>query len=317
MGNGRFPDFLLIGAAKAGTTSLFHYLQQHPAIFGSATKEPQFFLCGEPDGLTPEPDGTLRPGAGARDVVNVREVVGRVDRYMELFAGAAATQWAGEASPPYLYDPQAPRRIAARIPNVRLLAILRNPVDRAFSHYQRSFELGTEPMLSFEDAIGLEDIGAPDYYAGQRHYLRMGFYFRQISRFLEWFPPDRLHVCFLEDLNRDPDQVVRHALEFLGVRADVALDVRTHHNTTTVPSHRRLHRFLSQRHPMKEALKAWLPPRLVESGRILTTSMRSATVATTPPALSVATRRRVTALYEADIAGLERLLDRDLAGWRR
>lgn len=311
---GRLPDFVIIGAGKAGTTSLFSYLRQHPAVFASSPKEPQFFLFGEPDGLTPGPDGVARPRAGLLNVVNARETVGSLDAYVRLFAAARKDQLAGEASPPYLYDPNAPRRMAARIPHARLLAILRDPVARAFSHYQRSFELGTESCVRFEEAVGLEDVAAPDYYSGSRHYLRMGFYHRQLVRFLAWFPRAQLYVCLQDDLRQDPGRVLREAFRFLGLHDDVRLDFTERHNTTAVPRLRHLHRFLSRPHPLKDAVKRVLPPALRAKGVKLAATVREAN-ATGTAVLSERTRHELTALFEPDVRQLETLLDRDLSAW--
>src|SRR5215218_4707583 len=120
------PNFLIIGAGKSGTTSLYHYLGQHPEVFMSPMKEPKFF-CFEGE----------RPnfrGPGDDEEIN-RKCVTTIDAYRALFDGVACEKAVGEASSMYLYYPKAPERIDHHVAGVRLIAVLRNPVDRAYSSY--------------------------------------------------------------------------------------------------------------------------------------------------------------------------------------
>jgi len=123
-----FPHFFLVGAPKAGTSALHAALAQHPQLFLSAVKEPKFFLC---DGAPPDPLGQRGPG----DAHSAQEWVWRRDRYEALFAGAPAGALRGESTPFYLYDRAAHRRIAQRVPDAKLVAIVRDPVDRAYSNW--------------------------------------------------------------------------------------------------------------------------------------------------------------------------------------
>jgi hypothetical protein len=199
------PDFLILGAQKAGTTALYAYLRQHPDVTGPVWKEVSFF-----DRHWARGDAWYRGNFPLR--VRAR--------------GAAV----GEASPSYLFHPLAPERVRALVPGARLIALLRNPVDRAFSHFQHEVALGREP-LSFEDALDREDErmdgelermrADPRYFsrAWWNHtYVARGRYAEQLERWLASFPREQLLVVVTDDLRDDADATYRRVLDFLGVQ---------------------------------------------------------------------------------------------------
>jgi hypothetical protein len=200
------PDFLVIGAQKAGTTALYAYLRWHPAIFGPSWKEVSFF------------DRHWARGVGwYRGQFPSRARVGRRP-------GARV----GEASPSYLFHPLAPERVRATIPAARLIAILRDPVDRAFSHYQHEVALGREP-LSFEEALEREEertrgeterLAADPAYFGWAWwnwtYRARGLYAEQLERWWAAFPREQLLVLTNEELAGDPASTYARVLDFVG-----------------------------------------------------------------------------------------------------
>jgi len=204
------PDFLVIGAQKAGTTALYAYLVRHPAIVGPSWKEVSYFdrhyARGEAwyRGNFPT---KLRHAVAARR------------------SGARAI--AGEASPSYLFHPSAPERVAALVPNARLIALVRNPIDRALSHYHHEVALGRE-SLSFEDALAQEDermrgelerMRDPRYFSHawwNYTYASRGLYADQLERWLAVFPREQLLVVPSEDLLDRPAETYARVLEFLG-----------------------------------------------------------------------------------------------------
>lgn len=215
------PDYLIVGAARAGSTSLYEYLVRHPAVLPALVKEVHYFTGGYHHGVS-----WYRahfPLAARRRLTALRH-------------GAALT---GEATPYYLFHPAAPMRIKALIPNVKLLAVLRDPVQRALSHYQHERRLGVE-SLSFEAAIDAEgdrigsgevsDLGRldddPDYAFRHQNfaYLARGRYAEQLERFLEYFPPSQLMVIRSEDLFAQPTVVYRQATDFLDLAPRPLLD---------------------------------------------------------------------------------------------
>jgi len=196
------PDFLVIGAQKAGTTALYSYLRAHPAITGPSWKEVSFF------------DRHWARGVGW---------------YRGNFPLRAGERRVGEASPSYLLHPRAPERARSVVPDTKLIALLREPGARAYSHYHHEVSLGREP-LSFEDALAAEEertageverMGAdPTYFSRawwDHTYLERGRYGEQLERWLAVFPPQQLLVLTTEELAADTATAYGRVLAFLGV----------------------------------------------------------------------------------------------------
>jgi hypothetical protein len=197
------PDFLILGAQKAGTTALYAYLRWHPQIGGPSFKEVSFF----------------------------DRHYARGERWYRAHMPLRRRGIVGEASPSYLFHPLAPERVASMLPGARLIALLRNPVDRAFSHYQHEVALGREP-LSFEDAIDREDermqgelermLDDPSYFSHawwNYTYLARGRYAEQLERWFASFPREQLLVLLTEELAADTAATYRRVLDFLRVEA--------------------------------------------------------------------------------------------------
>jgi hypothetical protein len=207
---GVLPTFLLIGAQRSGTTSLFHDLCLHPHVVGSTVKEVHFFDHEYARGL---------------DWYRAFFLPGR--RSARARRKGAAVM-AGEATPYYLFHPGVPRRVAEAIPDVRLLVILRNPVDRAYSHYRKSVAQRVE-QLSFEGALAAEErrlggverrLVEPGHRSFQhRHhsYVARGLYAEQLERWFALFPRERFLVLRAEDFFSRPDDTYSTVLDFLGV----------------------------------------------------------------------------------------------------
>jgi hypothetical protein len=217
------PDFLIIGAARSGTTSLFHYLAGHPQIAVPETKEIHFFDLQYEKGI-----------AWYLDCVGKSAKENR--------SGASSTV-RGEATPSYVFHPHAIPRIKADLPNVKVLALLRNPVDRAYSHYWHMVRLGHE-TLPFETAIAheperlageLEKVEADASYKSDalvRHsYLLRGIYADQISRVFRYFPRGQVMILKSEDLYTDPQRIFDQVTEFLGIERSA---IAGPHNMTAV-----------------------------------------------------------------------------------
>jgi hypothetical protein len=196
------PDFLIIGAQKAGTTALYAYLRRHPAITGPSWKEVSYFDRHYARGLS---------------------------WYRGNFPNLlrARGELVGEASPSYLFHPLAPQRVKELLPEARLVALVRNPVDRALSHYNHEVALGREP-LSFEDALAAEEDrlqgedarlrADPRYFSSEwwsHTYKARGRYAEQLEHWLELFPREQLLVLPSEDLLGEPERAHAQVLEFL------------------------------------------------------------------------------------------------------
>ncbi|MDY6940481.1 MAG: sulfotransferase [Cyanobacteriota bacterium] len=192
----RLPDYLIIGSAKSGTTTLYKYLCRHPQIYMSRVKEPEFF---------------------ARDENYARGM----DWYGSLFLDAKPDQICGEASTIYTRSPQfpqAPSRIARALPNVKFIYLMRNPVDRAFSHYAHQIKTAqnTKTQLVVRETFE-EALKKPNCLLDSSHYLY------QIECYLEFFPRESFLFLLMEDVIQDTESTLQKVCQFLNVDSEIDL----------------------------------------------------------------------------------------------
>ncbi len=200
------PDFLIIGAQKCGTSSLFYYLSQHPDLSLPNVKEIHFFDLNYKKGW---------------------------EWYQDFYTKAKITdrKLTGEASPYYLFHPLVPERVFKHLPKVKIIVLLRNPIDRAYSHYRHQIKLGNEPIQSFEEAIVNEELRISaeeeklklgimnESLAHRRYsYKSRGFYSLQIERWLKFFPMSQMLFIKSEDLFEHPKAVLNEVYDFLKIR---------------------------------------------------------------------------------------------------
>lgn len=208
------PEFLIIGGQRCGTTSLYNYLGGHPSVRTPLVKEPHFFT-----GQWPRGTGWYR----AQFALRPRRRAGR--------HGDPGRAQTFEATPYYLFHPCAPERAARVLPDAKLIVLLRDPVERAYSHYQHSVRQGMESM-SFPEALALEEtrlhgeedrLRADSRYHGTNHrvfsYTSRGFYADQLERWLLHYPRESLLILRSEDLFADPAARFAEILRFLGLPA--------------------------------------------------------------------------------------------------
>lgn len=205
------PDFVVIGVQRGGTTSLYRYLVAHPDVVAAFRKEVHYF-----------DRNFFRPHRWYRAHFPLRRVGGRT------VGRPGRVPLSGEASPYYIAHPRVPARLAGLLPEARLIALLRNPVDRAYSQYQMNRRRGQEPCETFEAAIAAEparlredlaDLPSDRPWSGPAHrhfsYVTRGFYAEQIERWWQHFPRDRMLVLRSEDLYADPGSVLGRVFAWL------------------------------------------------------------------------------------------------------
>ncbi len=201
------PDFFIIGAPKAGTTALHVALAPHPQLFLSPVKEPKFFLT----------DGPPRTRAGPGVEHSNSTYIWRREEYEQLFAGASPGTLRGESTTLYLSDMEAHRRLHDLVPSARLIAVLRDPVDRAHSNWTHNRSVGLERERDFLAACALEEERHRLGWSPMWSYLRLGRYGEQIENLLRYFPTDQLLLLRYSDLCDEPQRSVERVCEFLGV----------------------------------------------------------------------------------------------------
>lgn len=298
------PNFLIIGAQMSGITSTYRYLGEHPDIYVSPMKGTRFFAC---EGMTP---GYFR-GPGDERVIS-RGTITDLGAYQAHFSASSGERAVGEASPIYLYYPRAAERIRHYVPGAKLIALLRNPIDRAYSAYALMVGYGRE-RLAFPDALKAEAKRIEDRWHPIWHYRNRGFYHAQLSRFIGLFGRDQLRVYLYDDLTADPLGTMQNIFRFLGVDDSFAPDTSRWHETRNYPRNRALHAFVERPNPLKSTLRPLLPREL----RNRISANLSRRVRTDPPPMPEDTRTQLTEAYRDDILRLQELIGRDLSGWLR
>ncbi|MEX0427193.1 sulfotransferase [Nocardioides sp. DS6] len=216
VGPDRGPDFLIIGAPKAGTTALHSALAQHPQVFMSQPKEPKYFLCDD----APPPHWR-----GPGDQHSQQEWVWHGDDYARLFADAPEDRVRGESTPFYLWSRGAHRRIADALPEARLIAVVRDPIDRAYSNWMHLWCDGLEPVSDFLTAFSLQDQRVRDGWAPFWRYRELGMYGEQLAHLHQHVDPERVLLLRYKELVDDPSGAVDTACRFLGIETGLVTSI--------------------------------------------------------------------------------------------
>ena len=298
------PDFFVIGAPKAGTTALHGALARHPQLFLSPVKEPKFFLC---DGPPPTQGG---PG----DAHSYREWIWRRDDYERLFDGAPAGTLRGESTPLYLADPDAMERIRRTVPDARLIAILRDPVDRAYSNWAHLWADGLETVDNFTAACAVEDQRRAAGWAPFWRYLETGLYGRQLSHVYQLFPPEQVLVLRYKWLVEEPARTLDAVCRFLGVEEGVLHEAPAQ-NVGTYVSPTRTTRILQEAMRAGAAVGRLFPPKVWRRASVPLLWL----IQRTPrhrPELAPEERAELIDYFSDDIKVVEELTGWDLSQWR-
>lgn len=286
---------------KAGTTALYQMLEAHPEVYMSPVKEPNFFAFAGQDldfqaPLDQRPEG-----------VNHTSITDRA-AYERLFDAASPSQPRGEASHTSLYWPAAAENIERLVPDARLVAILRNPVDRAYSEYMHFRRDGEEPIEDFAEALTAESERIDNHWAFGR-YVDRGRYDEQLRRYIDRFDRDQLQVFLHEDLVEAPDALARRLFEHVGADPTVDPGLGGRVNKSGLPERRWMHWLLTGLQPVREALDSVIPERVVDWA----TALKNQNLK--KPEMESEVRARLVEAFRPHIRRLEPMIDRDLSHW--
>jgi hypothetical protein len=277
------PNFLIIGDAKAGTTSLYHYLKQHPDVFMPTLKELRYFAY---DGENP---------------YHVRARSYRVrtfSEYLGHFEKCGTAKAIGEASPNYLRGPAAAARIKAEIPGARLIASLRNPADRLHSAYMMEYRAGRTKKPFDEQLFGHDAA-----------WIKSQFCWLELKRYFDLFAPSQIKIVLFDDLKADPRRVVQELCRFLDIDDAFAPDLAPK-NEGGLPRNQLWYAMLKRGKGLLRPFGA--PPPAVKHllKRVERGSLQK-------PQLDPQLRRKILEMCEDDIRRTQELIGRDLSGWLR
>lgn len=312
VGEGRLPTFFIIGAARSGTTSLHYVLDQHPQIYMCPTKETNFFayLCS---------GGQAPHCTRLENVTNVeKRSVKTMDAYRQLFRGAAGATAIGETSPSYLLTPGVAETIRHFVPEAKIIAVLRQPMDKAYSHFMRRVGGGIyAPDTDFAEALELDEVriakeGRGVSFIGQAHY------YDYLKPYYDAFPRERIKICFFEDLGERAAEFYSDLFRFLGVDPSFrSPDAMTKFNQSGRKKQSALLRLTGLGRSMEGHLRRNLPPSIVTRLSRWRHRLQSEKIERAP-GIPASVRRELTQRYcGEDIAKLQELTGLDLSRWLR
>jgi len=310
------PNFFVVGATKAGTTSLYHYLDQHPQIYMSPIKEPSYFASEvRPENFADEYRQELRESLvmvqeflnGPMQEKRFGGLIFDWEDYGRLFRNVTDQKAVGEASVCYLWSKTAARDIASRIPDAKIIMILRDPAERAFSQYLDSLT-GGRTLKSFRRHVEMSMQSTSTKFEVMNPFLELGRYYEQVKRFLEAFPKENIRIYWYDDCRGQISKLLPDIFQFLGVDPNFVPNTGEKFRSPRVPRLYPVSYFLKQR-GMWQPLRRMIPESLRPAFRRAVLRKREALV------LDPEDRRVLVEYYRDDIQKLAALMNRDLSSW--
>jgi hypothetical protein len=295
------PNFFIVGAARSGTTSLDRYLDQHPEIYLSPRKEMHFFAAN------------YFPRTGPGDERLNKRVIFEANQYTQIFAEANGAKAVGESSVFYLCLPGTADRIAEAVPNAKIIIVLREPVDRAYSAYLHLVRDGRE-HLEFEEALSQEEKRKQQGFEPMWWYKEVSLYYQQVKQYLDVFGRQNVKVLVYDELFAYPDRVLRDVFAFLAVSEDVTINTSVRYNVAGVPKSRKLYtlldNFMTKPGALGERIKSLLPMQLraASANKLMAMMLDSSSV---NPQID----RQLRDYFTEDVGKLEELLHKELLSW--
>ena len=308
----RLPNFIIAGAPTSGTTSLHHYLGQHPQVYMSPIKEPTTFASADmlrhPDfrRVIDRKQEALRAYLAGPRVESPRFWVTDWNDYLRLFANVRDQTAIGEGSVSYFWLPSAARAIRQKIPDVKLIFILRDPADRLFSWYLMT--LMTEPQVKFRDRLQRELRETDGNSPSLLRQLDGGRYATHLRRFMDLFPREQIRIYLYESFRADTRAVLRDIFGFLGVDSDQPIDLSYRHNETILPRFPVLHQ-LRRQMPGRASATRWLPDAVKRAIRQYYYRPRGRLE------IDPEDRQLAIGYFREEILSTQDLIGRDLSAW--
>ena len=283
-------DFFIVGAPKAGTTSLYKYLNQHQDVVMSSVKEPNYFSKEELE---------------SQDLYYASKNITDEKDYHSLFQANGEKKKLGEASVSYLFYPKVSKRIFTYNKDAKIIIILRNPVDRAYSHYKMDFRLGFVKR-DFEDLVLNNNKEGSLFY---QQYIDLGLYHQQVKSYIDEFGSTNVCVMFYEDLKKDRATFVNNIFSFLNLKSDSNINFNLKYNKSKLPSNNFM-RYLYSISLVRKTASFLFNERLINF--INKNFFRESN-----QEIESKVRHKLNQVFLNDIFMLEKLLNKDLSSWRK
>lgn len=292
----KLPNFLIVGAAKAGTTSLYEYLKQHPDIFMPTWKELSFFIG--------DPHGPLHK-------------VKKPSYYYRVFSMAGYCNAVGEASTSYLYDISAAGLIMEKLGRIKIIISLRDPVSMGYSLYNHQVRREGETLMTFEQGLAAEThrFNNPSFrkrcygWHANYYYFRRGQYYNQVKRYVDTFGFEQVKIIFFDQLSRNPIGVARDLYRFLGVDDSFLPQIENHNPAGSIL---KIPEFWKDEGLLLKTLSFVLSGNLIHKIPHLLRNINRPI----PGPISPDTARKLGNRFLDDIDKLEKLIGVDLSHWR-
>lgn len=307
MNNERTPNInlFIVGAAKSGTTSLYNYLQQHPDVFLPRVKEPHFYSEVE----SHNPEAYLNPEKGQfyhDKVIKEKEI------YFSLYRESKSQKILADASPSYLFDELAPERIFINHPNSKIVILLRDPVQRAFSHYLMDIRHGHQVEEDFLKAIKKDLNALPKKWGVAHLYIELGFYFQQTKRYIDFFGKENVKIILYDDFVQKTEEVLIDLCDFIDINKEYISRInyrRIYNEYATYSSS--LSKYILKYKNRFNIFKTILPSSLINylKERVIFKKKEK-------PRLLEEEKSYLYNIYKKDIEMTEKLINRDLGSWK-
>lgn len=312
------PNFFIVGAPKAGTTSLYHYLAQHPDVFMSPIKEPNYFSeeirlanidANWQEWAQREDESLQQYLRGPMQEKRFGGMVSNWPDYLKLFQNVNGEKALGEASVCYLWSKTAAQNIASTLPDAKIIMVLRDPVERAFSQYKQSVASGLVKN-SFRELVEANLNRKSDKFDLLNPFLEFGLYHEQVKRYMELFPAENLRIYLYEELRHTLPATLANIFRFLGIDPQFSPDTSEQHLRNRVP------RYIWPSYMLK-MFRVWSPLKNALPGAFRPAVRKWVFGHSQSLELDPADRVYLNNYYSEDTIRLSTLIKRDLDGWLR
>jgi hypothetical protein len=298
-------NLFIVGAAKAGTTSLYNYLYQHSQVFFPLVKEPNYYSRAEAH----NPNAYAKPKLGKfyhNKIITDERV------YYSLFQAAQNFQVVGDASPSYLWDTETAQKIYNDFPEAKIVILLRNPVQRAYSQFLMDLKDGNQSETDFLKALNNDKNKQPNIWGRAHLYEELGLYYNQVKQYIDVFSKDHVKIILYEDFIKNTETVLLDTFDFLNLNIQEidTIDFNKTHNPYTEPKNKIAKQILRIKN--KSGIIKRLAPSFIKNYLNKKVLFKPGT----KPELSIESKTYLNNIYSNDINELEKLINKDLSLWK-